>query len=215
MLSFEELVEELRPLIYKYSHNNGDSRWAKGGIPGSDADDFEQEALTIIWKCQQSYDPDVKSGFEGRKSTFMNFLIHSLDNKFGKLRMASDKYYRPITELECEECKRRVPAQGRAKCVCGSRRWKPWRGAMTENLDDVLSEPFSQELELNEVAVVLDELPASLSEIGRKVVHDLPLTNQERLALKMYGAQDCLPPELSYQKSVRVRREGVLSNGMG
>src|SRR4051812_9056178 len=95
-LSFEELEAHFEPLIYKFSNSGGESRLARGGIAGYDPDDFAQEARLVLWKCQESFSPETKAGYQGRPSTFINFFIHAVENKFGKLRASSDKYHRPV-----------------------------------------------------------------------------------------------------------------------
>ena len=214
-LSFEELEQKLHPLIYKLSHTGGRSAYASEGIPGYEVEDFEQELRLVLWKCQQSFSPETKSGYAGKASTFMNFFIHAVENKFGKLRASTDKYYRPITQLECVECQTRVPTQGRAKCLkCGGRRWSYVRGATVIALEDLLHDPAVEALDLEGAGEIISELTPELADIAVRLLSPKVLENgkeeslsaADKRALRQYGDRDDLPPELSYQKSVRARK---------
>lgn len=211
-LTYEELEERFRPLIYKLSHTGGVSRFAKNGIPGMDADDFEQEVKLMLWQCQQRYRPEDVSntGFAGRKSSFFNYFVHAVENKFGKLRGLADKHHRPVTELECVACKLRIPAQGRTKCVCGGRRWTKIVGAdilsvegMYEQYTDAGFDPPGEMGIPDDVQELLRELPVDLIDAARQVIYGETLSASDAKALRTFGAQTDLPPELAYQKSIR------------
>lgn len=209
-IPFEDLEAQFRPLIYKLAHRNGVSRWAKNGILGMTPDDFTQELLIVLWDCQRLYRPDAKSGFEGRKSSFFNYYVHAVENKFGKIRAASDKHYRPIVELECVACKMRIPVQGRAKCVCGGRRWTKIVGndvlsveGMYEQWSKAGYDPTGTVGIPEDVAELLSELPEDLVDAARQVVFGEDLSAKDRKALLKFGARSVLPPEFEYQKSIR------------
>lgn len=208
-MSFEELEKRFTPLIYKLSHTGGVSRFAKNGIPGLDVEDFEQELKLRLWLCQQRYVPEQKSGHEGRPSSFFNYYIHAVENYFGKLRVAADKHHRPVVELECVACKARIPAQGRAKCVCGGRRWTKIVGSdimsvegMYEAWSDAGYDPVGDLDVPEDVSELLAELPKDLLEPAYQVLRGEPLAARDRKALADLGARDNLSPELAYQKSI-------------
>lgn len=206
-LSFEELEAKFAPLIFKWSHGRGESRSAHGGIMGYDEDDFAQEVRLVLWKCQESFSPETKAGYQGRPSTFINFFIHAVENKFGKLRAASDKFHRPVTQLTCVECKTSVPPQARAKCPgCGGRKWDTVRGAYVAALDELTNDVPSEDFSFDHVMDIIHELPAELVESAMKLLRDEPVSVAEKRALRRFGQRDDLPPELTYAKHLR---EGV------
>lgn len=130
-MPFDDLVVRFTPLIAKYS------RWR---IPGYEPEDIRQEILTALWKCQRNFDPANRKGFNGKQSSFINYLITSIENTLGKApRRFSQSYYMPITGLECRGCGTMVEVANRPTCPsCGGKRWKAIHGGSLVSFDNEL-----------------------------------------------------------------------------
>lgn len=204
--TIEELWTQFEPFIYKYTHNNGYSRFAKNGIPGYDVEDFEQEAYLILYRCQQSFMPEDKDnvGHAGKRSSFMNFLASALDNRWAKLRAATDKFHRPVQMMICanEPCSTKVPPAPRAKCPsCGGQRWIMERSQL-DSLDTLLVEPVGESGDLSTVNYILDELPKELLPSIMRLLSGED-TAADRRNLAKLGQRDDLSPELQLLKAIR------------
>lgn len=130
-MSFEELENQYKPLIAKYA------RW---NIPGYAPDDIAQEVRLTLWKCQQAFDPETRKGFNGRPSSFLNYLITSIENTLGKApRRFSQSYYQPVTGLECMGCGGQAAVEQGSKrqtCKgCGGKRWRAVHGGSIVAID--------------------------------------------------------------------------------
>lgn len=144
-MPFEQLVEKYRPLIAKYS------RW---NIPGYEPEDIAQEVMTVLWRCQTRFDPSKRAGFNGRPSTFLNYLMTSIENWLGKApRRFSQSFHAPVTELECRACGAILPVSGHPTCACGGRRWKSIHGGSMLSFDNEFN-PIDPEVDGFEDALV-------------------------------------------------------------
>lgn len=176
-LDFEELQLRLAPLINKYS------RWV---IPGNSREDLEQEIKLVIWRCQQSFDPSRIKGHEGKASGFINFVIHAIENKFGKLRGREQKFYAPVIALQCIGCGTQVAPKARAVCACGSRRWLNIRdtrvGALV-SVEEMLHEPEAGFM-FDDEATVFDGMSPRLLGVSRRLLGGYDISSDERKELR-------------------------------
>lgn len=139
-------MTELRPAV---------RRFARQRIWGFEPEDIEQELSVVLWKCYQNWDPS-KKGFEGRSSSFYNYMVHAFQNMLGKLLYKSRTWNQSIDSYRCSECEE--PVGERGKCEgCGNGRRKAVRGHITASLDRLLEIPRGLKLE-DEKAISYDPL---------------------------------------------------------
>lgn len=146
-ITFEELSSELSPVV---------KRHARQTIWGFDQDDIEQELRMVLWRCFQNWDP-TRTGYEGRTSSFYNYMVHAFQNMLGKMLHKSRSWNQAIESYKCSECETEVGERG--KCPqCGNGRRTPIRGHVTASLDRLM--------ELNAVAVEAEASYDPLSSLG-------------------------------------------------
>ena len=66
------------------------------GIPGFDADDVEQELLSVLWKCVQTYDP-IKG------ATFNTYAQQSFRNRISDLKRSANQLKRKADLVSLDE----------------------------------------------------------------------------------------------------------------
>lgn len=146
-ITFEELSSELGPVV---------KRHARQTIWGFDQDDIEQELRMVLWRCFQNWDP-TRTGYEGRTSSFYNYMVHAFQNMLGKMLHKSRSWNQAIESYKCSECETEVGERG--KCPqCGNGRRTPVRGHVTASLDRLM--------ELNAVAVEAEASYDPLASLG-------------------------------------------------
>ncbi len=104
-MPFPELIAQVRPLVEHQVH---------AYLPGYDPEDVRQEMLEVLFRTQQTYDPE--------KGSFLNVLTRSLWNRKEWLRRRSQRQTQPITALVCVQCSTSRPTGWRPFCErCGGR----------------------------------------------------------------------------------------------
>lgn len=111
-IPFEELLEYIQPLVYKYSSRH---------ILGYEQEDLAQELRLVAYECQSIYDTS--------KGSFLNLLIQSFVNRLVSLKESYLVNNVPVTRMTCatEDCPVTIAPKGRGpKCPsCGFAKWEP------------------------------------------------------------------------------------------
>ncbi len=114
-LDEDAFLTQLRPLIAKY---------ARHYVPGYTFDDLSQEISIVLLRCRVLFREDV-TGYGGRRSSFLNYAIHAIENTLRKLGNNSRRFYRPSVSIRCRACDMSagISMQWKQCPGCGGRRW--------------------------------------------------------------------------------------------
>ncbi len=185
-LSYAELEAQYAPLIAKTAR--------RAHIAGMAYDDVAQELRALLWRCQRSYRPGTVSRTNGRTSGFTNFYITSIFNLLGKMKCKSERFYNPISALECVQCGARVTPRPRATCTCGNSRWRNVRDDPDYFLASLDQTPYTEPGRAEEygdidLAEQLQALPSEVAALALRAIVGYKLTAAERhsVAAAMFG----------------------------
>lgn len=178
---YDDLERQYTPLIAKLARH--------ANIPGLLFEDVQQELRVVLWRAQQRYVPGTISRTNGRTSGFTNYLITGCHNRLGYLKARSEKFYNPVSALECMACGERTEPRPRARCVCGGRRWRNVRNDPHFFLGS-LDVELTVEPSYGETFGGLDEyellasLPAEAAVVARRALAGFRLSLTERRVVR-------------------------------
>lgn len=192
-LSIEDLIIKLTPLI--------EGTLNKAKISGAEREDIKQELLLVLWKCQRSYFPDIKTGFEGRKSSFYTYLVNSFSNKLSHIRENTNKETKYSLYLKCKSCGALGLGRARTKCACGNRTWDTTSLTTYRSIDSAglsglflmlqdMSNDYAAVEEKDYIRYIINNLPKNLQESARKIFNDGILTTTEKKKLKQWISEN-------------------------